>query len=116
MTLLSRPILTQAFGIDVAACAAAGFWSEAEAHFEAAGRQAREFPNRIDGPQVLHWHAKMLLDRGDPDDRDRARTMLGDALASYRKLGMPLLADYLEDGLEALGIDVAEVENDLIDE
>jgi hypothetical protein len=79
------------------AAAAAGLWDQADAHFETAGRQAHEFPNRVDAPRVQHWHAKMLLDRGDPDDRDRARAMLADALDGYRKLGMPLLAAMAEE-------------------
>jgi hypothetical protein len=78
------------------AAAAAGLWDQADAHFETAGRQAHEFPNRVDAPRVRHWHAKMLLDRGRPEDRDRARAMLADALDSFRKLGMPLQAAMAE--------------------
>jgi class 3 adenylate cyclase/tetratricopeptide (TPR) repeat protein len=80
--------------------AAARRWDEAQAHFEEAGRQARDVPNRIDAPRVQLWHAKMLLDRGDFDDRDRARAMLADALDSFRKLGMPLLAARAEEMLQ----------------
>jgi tetratricopeptide (TPR) repeat protein len=79
------------------AAAAAGLWDDAQAHFEEAGRQARDVPNRIDAPQVQLWHAKMLLDRGDAQDRDRARAMLADALDSFRKIGMPLLAARTEE-------------------
>lgn len=78
------------------AAAAAGLWDRADAHFETAGRQAREFPNRIDAPQVSYWHTKMLLDRGVPEDRDRARAMLTDALDGYRAYGMPLHVDMAE--------------------
>ena len=71
--------------------AAAGrHWDQAETHFETATRQARDFPNRLDAPQVQYWYAKMLTDRANPNDHDRARTMLADALDGYRKLGMPL--------------------------
>ena len=46
----------------------------------------------MERPQVLHWYGKMLLDRANPDDRERARTMLVDALDGYRQLGMPVHA------------------------
>ena len=70
--------------------AAAGQWDRARAHFEIARRQADEFPNRLERPQVLHWYGKMLLDRADPDDHEQARTMLVDALDDYLRLGMPV--------------------------
>ena len=70
------------------AAAAAGRWDQADAHFKTAHRQAREFPNHIDAPQVQYWHAKMLLDRGDLNDRDRAQSMLADALQGYQTYGM----------------------------
>jgi len=70
--------------------AAARQWDAAERHFERALRQADDCPNRLDRPQVLHWYAVMLLDRGKAEDRARARSMLGAALDEYRRLGMPL--------------------------
>jgi hypothetical protein len=45
---------------------------------------------RLERPQVLHWYGKMLLDRANADDHERARTMLVDALNEYRQLGMPV--------------------------
>lgn len=74
------------------AAAAAGLWDKAQEHFETARRQSDEFPNRLERPQVLHWYGKMLLDRADPDDHERARTMLVDALDDYHQFGMPLHA------------------------
>ena len=47
-------------------------WDAAEEHFARARRRADEMPNSVDRPQVLHWHARMLLDRGDPADRPLA--------------------------------------------
>jgi tetratricopeptide (TPR) repeat protein len=82
--------MTLAHRIAGMAATAAGLWDEAQAHFEAAARQAREYPNRVDAPQVLHWHAKMLLERGKADDRVQAQAMLAEALDGYRELGMPL--------------------------
>jgi len=78
------------------AAAAAGLWDQAQEHFEKARRQSDELPNRLERPQVLHWYGKMLLDRADPDDHERARTMLVDALDDYRQLGMPVHAAMTE--------------------
>jgi hypothetical protein len=75
---------------------AAGLWDRAEAHFETARQQSDEFPNRLERPQVLHWYGKMLLDRADADDHERARTMRADALDDYRRLGMPAHASITE--------------------
>ena len=72
------------------AAAAAERWDVAADHFEAALRQADEMPNRLDRPQVLHWFAKMLVDRGRHEDVERAGDMIGAALSEYERLGMPL--------------------------
>jgi hypothetical protein len=51
-----------------------------------------------------------------PEDWDEARgTALTERTTRTENylLGMPLLADYLEDGLDALGIDAAEIEEGL---
>jgi hypothetical protein len=82
--------MTLAHRIAGMAATAAGLWDVAQAHFEAAARQVREYPNRIDAPHVLHWHAKMLLERGNANDRGQAQAMLAEALDGYRELGMPL--------------------------
>jgi class 3 adenylate cyclase/tetratricopeptide (TPR) repeat protein len=78
------------------AAAAVGLWDQAQEHFEKARRQAEEFPNRLDRPQVLHWYGKMLVDRGHADDRDWARAMLDHALEDYRRIGMPVHAAMTE--------------------
>jgi hypothetical protein len=72
--------------------AAARQWDAAEQHFERALRQADDRPVRLERPQVLHWYAVMLLDRGEPEDLERARSMLTDALGDYERFGMPVLA------------------------
>ena len=74
------------------AAAASRRWDEAQEHFEHARRQVVELPNRLDHPHVLHWHAKMILDRGNADDHERALTMLTEALDNFRAFGMPLHA------------------------
>jgi hypothetical protein len=80
--------------------AAAREWDAAEQHFERALHQANEWPNRLEIPQVRHWYAVMLLDRGRPDDRPRARSMLAEARDDYRRLGMPLLEAMAETRLD----------------
>jgi class 3 adenylate cyclase/tetratricopeptide (TPR) repeat protein len=74
-----------------------GAWDEAEQHFAFARRLAAEFPSTIEPQQVEHWHGKMLLARGKPEDRDRGRAMVGGALEWYRGIGMPLHAAMAEE-------------------
>lgn len=44
---------------------------------------------------------------------ETARSQRGDATASYL-LGLPLLADYLEEGLEKLGYSAGDIESDVL--
>jgi class 3 adenylate cyclase/tetratricopeptide (TPR) repeat protein len=81
--------------------ALAGRWDDAETHFVEARRQAAEFPCALDVPKIDHWHGKMLLDRGRPEDERRAREMVAAALESYRSSGMPILATMAEELLES---------------
>ncbi|MEE8386213.1 MAG: tetratricopeptide repeat protein, partial [Dehalococcoidia bacterium] len=71
------------------AAACGGQWEKAEKHYETALRQAHELPHKIEQPEVRRWYARMLLDRGQPGDRDKARELLTEAIAMYRKIGMP---------------------------
>jgi hypothetical protein len=76
-------------------------WDEAEEHFVVARQQAIDFKMSVEPHQVEHWYGKMLLDRGHPDDRDRAREMIGWALEWYRGVGMPLHAAMAEELLKS---------------
>jgi serine/threonine protein kinase/tetratricopeptide (TPR) repeat protein len=71
------------------AAAAGERWDEAEEHFETALRQAHEIPVRIEQPEVRRWYAWMLIDRDGPGDRDKARTLLEEAIDAYTEIGMP---------------------------
>jgi len=71
------------------AAAADKRWDEAETHFAKARRQVDEFPDPLERPQVLHWHGAMLLDRAQPEDRERAHAMLEEARAGFEGFGMP---------------------------
>ncbi|MDO8615142.1 MAG: AAA family ATPase [Dehalococcoidia bacterium] len=71
------------------AAAAGSQWEKAEAHYQTALRQAHELPHKIEQPEVRRWYARMLLDRNGPGDREKARELLTEAIAMYRRIGMP---------------------------
>jgi hypothetical protein len=71
------------------AAAAARNWEPAEDHFRIAMRQAEAFPQRFERAEVRRFHAMMLLDRAAAVDREKARTLLSEALESYTQIGMP---------------------------
>ena len=78
-------------------------WDTAQDHFETALKQAQEMPHKIAQPEVRRWYAKMLIDRNAPGDRDKARTLLGEAVEMYRMIGMPKhleMAERMVGGLE----------------
>ncbi|MEE8346410.1 MAG: tetratricopeptide repeat protein, partial [Dehalococcoidia bacterium] len=71
------------------AAACGSQWEKAEEHYQTALRQAHELPHKIEQPEVRRWYARMLIDRDAPGDRDKARELLTEAIAMYRKIGMP---------------------------
>ena len=71
------------------AAACSGQWREAEHHYETALRQAEDIPHTIEQPEVRRWYARMLIARNAAGDRDRARTLLGEAVEMYGVIGMP---------------------------
>jgi hypothetical protein len=71
------------------AAAAARQWEAAEFHFEIAHQQAKAFPQGLEPAEICRFHAMMLIDRAASGDRDRARTLLGEALESYTQSGCP---------------------------
>jgi hypothetical protein len=82
------------------AAACGGDWERAEYHHESALRQADELPHKVAQPAARRWYAQMLLDRNGPGDRDRARTLLGEAIEMYRTIGMPKHLELAERMLE----------------
>ncbi len=64
-------------------------WGVAERHFQIALEQAHELPVRTEQPEVRRWYARMLLDRRQPGDEDRARELLDEAILMYEEIGMP---------------------------
>jgi tetratricopeptide (TPR) repeat protein len=71
------------------AAAAAQEWEAAEEHFQIALQQAESFPNRLEQAEIRRFHAMMLMDRAALGDREKAQTLLREALESYTQIGMP---------------------------
>jgi eukaryotic-like serine/threonine-protein kinase len=71
------------------AASSARKWEAAEEHFQIAMRQAESFPNVLEQAEIRRFHAMMLLDRTAPGDRNRAQTLLNQALETYTQIGMP---------------------------
>lgn len=82
------------------AAAAAGLPEQAEEHFEEALRQAHELPHLIERPTVKHCYARFLMHRRGSGDVERARTLLTEAAAGYRSIGMPRHVAMAEELLE----------------
>jgi tetratricopeptide (TPR) repeat protein len=71
------------------AAAAARQWGAAEEHFQIAMQQAESFPSRLEEADIRRFHAMMLMDRAAPGDREKAQTLLNEALECYTRIGMP---------------------------
>ncbi len=71
------------------AASSGGQWEKAEKHYQEALRLAHDLPVVIAQPEIRRWYARMLLDRDEAGDRDKARELLTEAVAMYRKIGMP---------------------------
>jgi tetratricopeptide (TPR) repeat protein len=71
------------------AASAARQWEAAEEHFQIAMQQAESFPNVLEQAEIGRFHAMMLVDRAGPGDREKAQTLLREALESYTQIGMP---------------------------
>jgi class 3 adenylate cyclase/tetratricopeptide (TPR) repeat protein len=71
------------------AVAAGEQWEVAEEHYQTALHQAHELPVVVEQPDVRRWYARMLIDRDAPGDRNKARELLTEAIAMYRRIGMP---------------------------
>jgi DNA-binding SARP family transcriptional activator len=68
-------------------------WQDAERHFEDALAANQRMGARPWLAHTQHDYARMLLGRGDVGDRGRALELVGDALATYRELGMESWAE-----------------------
>jgi tetratricopeptide (TPR) repeat protein len=70
------------------AAAAARQWEAAEDHFQIALQQAESFPHLLEQAEIRRFHAIMLIDRAAPGNREKAQTLLREALESYERIGM----------------------------
>ena len=64
-------------------------WDAAEEHYRTGLRQTHEVPHRLMQPELRRWYARMLIDRNASGDRDKARTLLGEAVEVYQQIDMP---------------------------
>lgn len=71
------------------AAAAGQLWEKAEEHFRIALRQAHEIPYRVEQPEVRRWYARMLIERNASGDKEKARSLLSEAVPMYRDMEMP---------------------------
>jgi hypothetical protein len=67
-------------------------WDDAESMFHSSLGLCERLGYRTWIAHTLLWHGRMLLDRGNDADRDRAAAMLGQALEIAEELGMKLVA------------------------
>ena len=71
------------------AAAAAREWDASEDHFQIALQQAESVPHCLEQAEIRRFHAMMLMDRTAPRDHEEARKLLGEALETYTRIGMP---------------------------
>jgi tetratricopeptide (TPR) repeat protein len=71
------------------AAGAARQWDTAENHFQIALQQAKSLPHILEQAEIRRFHAMMLIDHAAPGDREKARRLLGEALETYTRIGMP---------------------------
>jgi tetratricopeptide (TPR) repeat protein len=83
------PIFRLSQTIAGVAAAAGRQWEAAEEHLQMAMQQAESLPYRLEQTELRRFHAMMLIDRSGVGDRDKAQTLLNEALQSYERIGMP---------------------------
>jgi hypothetical protein len=83
------PIFRFAQTVAGIAAGAARQWETAENHFQIALQQAKSLPHILEQAEIRRLHAMMLIDRTAPGDREKARRLLGEALETYTRIGMP---------------------------
>jgi tetratricopeptide (TPR) repeat protein len=71
-------------------------WEDAESHFQEALEMNARLGARPWLAHTQHQYAAMLLARDQSEDRDRAMSLLGEALDTARELGMNSLVEKVE--------------------
>jgi tetratricopeptide (TPR) repeat protein len=77
-------------------------WDDAVAHFEAALETNARIGARPFLARTQHEYARMLIERNAPGDKEKARTLLTEATATYRELGMPSFLENAEELLKSV--------------
>jgi tetratricopeptide (TPR) repeat protein len=77
-------------------------WDDAAAHFEAAIETNARVGARPFLARSQHEYARMLIERNESDDREKAKTLLTEATATYQELGMPTFLENAEELLAEL--------------
>ncbi len=107
--LTARAAFEQALGVDrvtvndrpcpfASQAAAAGRnWEKSAEHYQIASAKPTRSRSRASNPRCAAGNAQMLLERDGPGDRAKAGTMLDEAIASYREIGMPRHVEMAED-------------------
>jgi tetratricopeptide (TPR) repeat protein len=75
-------------------------WREAATHFEHAIQTNARIGARPFLARSQHEYARMLIERNESGDKEKARTLLDEAIPIYRELGMPT---FLKDAEELMG-------------
>jgi hypothetical protein len=52
-------------------------------------QQAESLPYRLEQAEIRRFHAMMLMDRAASGDREKAQTLVSEALETYTRIGMP---------------------------
>jgi hypothetical protein len=71
------------------AATAARHWEAAEEHFQIAMQHAESYPYFLEQAEIRRFYSMMLKERAVPGDREKAQTLLGEALKTYTQIGMP---------------------------
>jgi len=74
-------------------------WDDALAHFEDALELSARVGTRPWLARSQHEYARMLIERNNPGDEEKAKELLTEAITTYRELGMPT---YLENAEELM--------------
>jgi len=75
-------------------------WDTAVEHFEHAMETNARIGARPYLARTQYEYARMLIERDDPGDKEKACTLLGEAIATYQELGMPTFLENAEELLK----------------
>jgi tetratricopeptide (TPR) repeat protein len=75
------------------AATAAEDWAAAEGHFERAISHAERIQHRFALPGARQWYAEMLMARSGPGDKERASSLLRQAMEEYGSMGVTLMLE-----------------------